>query len=111
MSFSYCLPNLSELKNLIALGPRDSCHVNSGELYFPYPPKSTKPFSGYGGAASVIPSSSFSVHVPCTLLHPLLKPGSTRLISSPKSSPFSVSQSLPVIGSKSIPKLFLNPYE
>jgi hypothetical protein len=55
MSFLYFSPNLSELKNLKAVGPTVLLHVNSGELYLPLPPKSTRsrypfvvisPFSG-----------------------------------------------------------------
>jgi hypothetical protein len=48
--------------------------------------------------------------MPSTLFQPLLNPGSTKLISSPNTTPFSVSHSLPVTGSKSIPKLFQIPY-
>ena len=42
MSFLYFSPNLSELKNLKAVGPTVLLHVNSGELYLPLPPKSTR---------------------------------------------------------------------
>jgi len=53
--------------------------------------------------------SSSNVQNPCILDHPPLNPGSTRLISSPKVGPFSVSQGFPVRGSKSIPNLFFIP--
>src|SRR6188474_3508217 len=107
MSFSYCLPNLSVERNFKAVGPADIRHVNSGGLYLPFPLKTTKLF----GFSETDPGVSLfrspvTVHIPCTLFHPLLNPGSTRLISSPNVGPFSVSQSLPVRGSKSIPKLF-----
>src|SRR5918999_463533 len=48
--------------------------------------------------------------IPCISCHPLLNPGSTKLISSELPGPFSVSHIFPVIGSKSNPKLFRIPY-
>ena len=42
MRICSCLPNLSELRNLRAVGPVVLSHVNSGDLYLPFPPKSTR---------------------------------------------------------------------
>jgi hypothetical protein len=36
-SFIYCVPNLSETRNLAAVGPSVSNHTSSGSLYFPFP--------------------------------------------------------------------------
>src|SRR5919198_6569775 len=102
------LPNLSELRNLIAVGPVVLSQTNFGALYFPFPPKSTRRPVGFCISwPYVFPLTS---QKPCTFLHPLLNPASTILISSQQASPFSVSHSFPVTGSNSIPKLFRNPY-
>jgi len=98
--------NLVELKNASVIGPTGFSQVNSGVLYLPLPSKSTKPG---GFIVSILLSFMYS-HIPAVLLCPLLNPGSTRFISSPKKSPFSVSHKLPVTGSKSIPNEFLIPY-
>jgi hypothetical protein len=55
MSFLYSWPILSVVRNMSAVVPIVFFQVNSGALYFPYPPKSTRsrlpsvaipPFSG-----------------------------------------------------------------
>jgi hypothetical protein len=91
---------------LRAVGPIVGIHVNSGALYFPFPPNSNKS-SGFSIMSSDGPP--FLGQIPCTLFQPLLNPGLTGLISSPNPGPFSVSHRLPVTGSKSIPKLFRIP--
>jgi hypothetical protein len=85
--------------------------MNSGALYFPFPPKSTKLDDGLEltGPAVSFPIVPSGVHIPIICAHPLLNPGSTRLISSPKVGPFSVSHNFPLTGSKSIPKLLRIP--
>ena len=90
-----------------AVGPIVGIHANSGALYFAFPPNSNKS-SGFSIMSSDGPP--FLGHIPCTSFHPLLNPGSTRLISSPNPGPFSVSHSVVVTGSKSIPKLLRIPY-
>jgi hypothetical protein len=110
MSFTYSIPNLSELRNFSAVGPKVKVHSNSGSLYFPFPSKLTKSSSGLNPSSS---SSSIEVEdygKPVISNHPLLNPGSTKLISSPYPGPFSVSHIFPVTGSKSNPKLFRIPY-
>ena|SRR5437867_2751846 len=112
MSFSYCLPNLVELKNLTAVTPTPPYdHVNSGALYLPRPSKFTKPsFFNEAMFPRELGCEALIFQMPCTLAHPLLNPGSTRLISSPPPAPFSVSHNFPVTGSKSSPKLLRMPY-
>ena len=41
ISFWYCFPNLSELRNRIFVGPTVLNHVSSGSRYFPFPSKVT----------------------------------------------------------------------
>src|ERR671933_1161457 len=110
MSFSYCLPILVEFRKDSPVGATVVFHVSSGGLYFPLPPKSSKIFAS--GDSIIGPDFLLSLfsHTPCTFAHPLLKPGSTRFISSPYAGPFSVSHSFLVTGSKSIPKLLRIPY-
>ena len=88
------------LRAAVRPGPADRAGLAAGEP--------GEPGGGGGGAA---PGSqpgrrnhAVDVEIPCTSAHPLLNPGSTKLISSPSPGPFSVSHKLPVIGSKLMPK-------
>src|SRR6188472_2630632 len=64
MLSSYCLPNLSELRNLRAVGPSVCSHVNSGDLYLPFPPKSTKLSGDWKIGPREDPPRA--CHMPCT---------------------------------------------
>src|SRR5215212_1959062 len=109
--FSYCLPNLSEFRNLRAVGAIVRSVASSGALYTPFPSKVTKSLGGILLSAPMAgPGLDPASHIPATCDQPLLNPGLTRLISSPKVLPFSVSHKSPVEGSKSIPKVLRIPY-
>src|ERR671939_1066251 len=79
--FSYCFPNLSELRNLIAVGAIVSCVASSGALYTPFPPKVTKYLGGLLLSAPIAgPGLDPACHIPATCDQPLLNPGFTKLI-------------------------------
>src|ERR671920_370075 len=105
MSFWYCFPSFTESRNFSAVGATGFSHVNSGGLYLPFPAKSTKLDDGLEMSCPAVsfPIDPSGAHIPITCAHPLLNPGSTRLISSPYLGPFSVSHRLFVTGSKPNP--------
>src|SRR5437867_10577587 len=107
MSFAYFEPNFDELKKSMEVRPGEGWyHESSGSLYLPVLLKETK----LEKSEVMFPGEfSFGVQIPCTLFHPLLKPGCTKLISSPYSGPFSESHNIPVKGSKAMPKLLRIP--
>ena len=107
MPFSYCFPSLSEFRNLRAVGPTIYFQVNSGLLYFPRRSKFTR--ISLSSLSLIIEAAGppLAFQIPCTLFHPLLNPGSTRLISSPKLGPFSVSHKSPVTGSNQYQSYFV----
>src|SRR5712691_10160190 len=109
ISFSYCFPNLDELRNVSAVGATGVSQENSGGLYFPFPPNSTRLLGCIGATGPGPDDSPPACHIPCTLVQPLLNPGSTKFISSPNAGPFSVSHNCLLIGSKPIPKPFRIP--